>query len=118
MPYPFLADAVVVLHLAFIVFAVLGGFLVVRWRRAAWFHLPAATWAAGIALGNWGCPLTGLEKSLREAGGGATYAGGFIQHYLEPVLYPSGLTRPLQIGLGVIVVSVNLLAYGLARRRP
>jgi len=115
-----LADALVVVHLAFVVFVVAGGLLVLRWPRVAWVHLPAALWGAAIALGGYLCPLTPLENSLREAGGGAAYTTGFIEHYIVPVLYPGALTRPIQIGAGIVVVLLNALVYGIAfgLRRP
>jgi hypothetical protein len=113
MLYRFLADATVVLHLAFVVFVALGG-LVVLWRRyLALLHLPAAVWGMLIELGGWVCPLTPLENRLRLLGGEAGYEGGFVEHYLLPVLYPSGLTRSDQIWLGILVGLANLVVYGL-----
>jgi hypothetical protein len=113
-----LADAVVGLHLAFVLFVVLGGLLVLKWRRIAWIHLPAAAWGAWIELAGWICPLTPLENRLREAGGEAPYQGDFVERYLLPVLYPAGLGRGTQIALGGAVVAVNAVIYGrlLARR--
>lgn len=112
------ADAVIVLHLAFIVFVGLGGFAVLRWPRLAYAHLPAVAWGALIEFAGWYCPLTPLEKRLRELGGEAGYEGGFIAHYLLPMLYPQGLTRGAQITIGVLVVAVNAAIYArlLARR--
>jgi hypothetical protein len=122
MPYGTLADAVVVLHLGFVVFVLAGGFLALRWRWLVWLHLPAATWGAANELFGWSCPLTPLENALRAAAGGAPYAGGFVEHYLLPVLYPGGLTREIQIGLGFVVIALNAMAYGLllvrGRRAP
>ena len=106
-----LADAVLLLHFAFIAFAVLGGLLVWRWPRLAWLHLPAAAWAAGIAFLGRICPLTPLENRLREAGGEAGYDGSFIEHHLEALIYPGWLTRDIQVGLGAIVLAVNLACY-------
>ena len=112
------ADAVLVLHFAFIAFALLGGLLVVRWPRLAWLHLPAAAWAAGIAFLGGICPLTPLENRLRSAGGEAGYDGGFIEHYLEALIYPGWLTREIQVALGAIVIAINFFAYArLLRRR-
>ena len=88
-----LANIVVLVHLAFVAFVVVGGILALRWRRAAWVHIPAALWGAAIALGGWICPLTPLENWLREQGGGAGYSTGFIEHYVVPVLYTVALTR-------------------------
>lgn len=117
MSHGLLADAVLLLHLAFILFVVLGGFLAWRWPRLAWLHLPAAAWGALIEFGDWPCPLTPLENHLRALAGEAGYAGGFIEHYLLPLVYPEALTRELQIALGLGVVAINLAAYALGRRR-
>jgi hypothetical protein len=117
MLFRMLADFVVVLHLAFIVFAVLGGLLAFKWRRVVWFHLPAVTWAALIEFANWSCPLTPLENWLRRRSGETGYQSGFIEHYLLPALYPDALPRRLQITLGLLVLGVNLAVYwGLWRR--
>ena len=117
MPYRLLADLVVALHLVFVLFVVLGGVLVLRWPGVAWLHLPAAVWGVLIEFAGWICPLTPLEKALRGRAGGAGYPGGFIEHYLLPVLYPSGLTRAVQLALGVLVIGVNLLVYSQVARR-
>lgn len=109
-----LADLVVVVHLLFVVFVVLGGLLVIRWPRTAWVHLPAAVWGTLIEWRGWICPLTPLENWLRARAGGSGYEGGFIEHYLLPILYPRGLTRELQIGMAVGVVVVNAVVYGFA----
>ena len=114
-----LADLIVALHFGFVLFVVLGGFLVLRWWRVAWVHLPAAIWGAWIEFTGRLCPLTPLENHYRRLGGQAGYPGGFIEHYILPVLYPHGLTRGVQIALGVIVVTLNagLYAWALSRRR-
>ena len=111
MAYRLAADLVVLLHLAFVAFVTLGGFLVSWRRRVAWLHLPAATWGALIEFTGLICPLTPLEKWLRLRGGEDAYAGGFIQHYIVPVLYPPGLTRGGQIALGCLVVVLNAVLY-------
>ncbi|MBI3146675.1 MAG: DUF2784 domain-containing protein [Pseudogulbenkiania sp.] len=119
MIYRLLADAVVWLHLSFIVFALLGGWLVL-WRRWwAWWHLPAACWAFTIEMSGWICPLTPLENWLRGLGGAAGYRGGFVENYIVPLLYPAGLDRDIQLVLGALVVVVNLAVYGyvIYRRR-
>jgi hypothetical protein len=117
MVYHILADFVVGVHTLFVVFVVAGGLLALRWPRVAALHLPAAVWGTLIELQGWICPLTPLENSLREAAGGAGYQGGFIEHYLLPVLYPAALTRGVQLGLGVSVIAVNVLVYALVLRR-
>jgi len=112
------ADAVVVVHLLFIVFALLGGLLVWRWPWLVVLHLPAAAWGVLVELMRWPCPLTPLEQRLRVAAGEAGYSGGFIEHYVLPILYPAGLTPQIQIALGLFVLGLNLLIYaGLAKRR-
>ena len=117
MAYRLLADAVVLVHTAFVAFVVLGGFLAWRWSRIAWLHVPCAVWGAVIEYQGWICPLTPLENDLRRRAGLAGYAGGFVEHYVLPVLYPAGLTRPAQALLGTLVVIVNLIAYGVLLRR-
>ena len=111
MAWRLLADGVVVLHLAFVAFAVAGGLLVLRWRWVALAHLPALAWAAFVEFTGRICPLTPLENALREAGGAAGYAGGFVEHYLLPVLYPTDLTLALQRTLGTGLVVFNLTVY-------
>jgi hypothetical protein len=119
MLYRVLADVVVMTHLAFIVFAVLGGFLVFRWKRCAWIHVPAVAWAALITFAGWVCPLTPLENWLRERGGEIAYRSGFIDHYILPVIYPDAdfLTRRMQIILGLSLLFLNLGIYGRIVRR-
>ena len=114
-----LADAVVVFHLAFIAFAFAGGLLALRWRRVIAVHLPAVAWATLVEVMHWRCPLTPLENHFRRLGGQAGYAGGFVEHYIEPVVYPAGLTPTIQIfiGLGVLLVNVGVYAVILLRWR-
>jgi hypothetical protein len=115
------ADAVVLVHLAFIVFVVAGGVLVLRRPRLAWVHLPAVAWAAYAELTATLCPLTPLENALRRRAGEGGYHGGFVEHYLIPVIYPAGLTPVHQRWIGVTVVALNLAfylaAWACARRR-
>ncbi len=92
------ADAVVLVHLAFVVFVVVGGFLAIRWPRIAWLHVPAALWGAWAELTATICPLTPLENALRRRAGETGYEGGFIEHYLIPLLYPAGLTPGISAG--------------------
>ena len=105
------ADAVVVFHLAFIVFAFAGGLLVLRWRRVMALHLPAVAWATLVEVMHWRCPLTGWENYFRQRGGQAGYEGGFVEHYIEPVVYPSGLTPRIQVVIGCAVLAINLAVY-------
>lgn len=108
-----LADLVVVVHVAFVAFVVTGGLLVLRRPRLAWLHVPCALWGAWVELSGWICPLTPLEISLRRAAGQAGYTGGFLEHYVIPVLYPAGLTRGIQVVLGVAVLALNAGAYAV-----
>lgn len=112
-----LADILVLFHLAFVAFVVAGGVLVLRRPRWAWVHLPVAIWGAIVEFGGLVCPLTHMEVRLRILGGEAGYSGGFVEHYLLPVLYPSGLTRGHQLVLGFLVVVMNLAIYGWGWRR-
>lgn len=115
----FAADAVLLLHLAFILFVVGGALLVLRYSWFAWLHIPAATWGAWVELGNRVCPLTVLENELRQRAGQAGYSESFVEHYLVPVIYPSGLTRSAQLWLAAILVTINVVLYAawLLRRR-
>ena len=112
MTYRLLADSVLVLHLLFIVFVLLGGLLVLRWRWMAWLHLPAALWGAVVELTGSLCPLTDWEVGFRQAAGQAGYTESFVEHYLLPVIYPHGLTRDTQLVLAGIVIVVNVAIYG------
>ena len=117
MLYRLTADALVAIHLAFIVFVVVGGFLAWRWRWVLWLHVPAAAWGALIEFAGWICPLTPWEVALRRQAGEVGYAGGFIEHYLIPVIYPVGLTPTIQTVLGSVVIAVNAVAYAILVRR-
>ncbi len=117
MFYSLLADLTVLVHGAFVVFVVLGGLLVLWNVRWAWAHLPSAIWGAWVEFAGQICPLTPLENHLRHLAGERGYSGGFIEHYLEPLMYPAGLTREMQFVLGAVVIAINLIAYGLVVRR-
>jgi hypothetical protein len=111
MLYNSLADLIVVLHSLFVLFVMLGGFLVLWKSSVAWCHIPAVFWAASIEFFGWICPLTPLENMLREKGGAAGYDTGFVEHYIVPILYPASLTRQVQINFGIIVLSINIGLY-------
>jgi hypothetical protein len=113
MIYRLLADFVVIIHVGFVLFVVLGGFLLRRWPKLVYAHVPAAVWGVLIEIAGWVCPLTPLENSLRARGGQARYEGDFIEHYILPVLYPHGIHRITQLLLGVIALAINAVAYAL-----
>ena len=117
MTWRVLADLVVGLHLAFVVFVVLGGLLVLRWPSLVWVHLPVAIYGVLIEWVGWVCPLTPLENWLRMRAGGAGYTGGFVEHYILPLLYPGRLTDAVQLALGGVVVLVNVIVYWVVWRR-
>jgi hypothetical protein len=119
MLYNVFANGVLVLHAAFIVFVLLGGLLALRWSVLPLLHLPSVLWVILIELNGWICPLTPLENRLREAAGVQGYSGGFIEHYLLPLIYPPGLTPGLQAVFAAVVAGVNIAVYGLlwSRRR-
>jgi hypothetical protein len=125
MTYHILADSVLILHLAFAVFALVGALAVLKWRGLIWLHVPAALWAGMVMIGGWLCPLTPLEHWLRVKAGMAVEKLGFIEQYVTPLLYPTPLTRRHQMVLGTLVLAVNGLIYGWmawrfirTRRRP
>jgi len=119
MIWSLLADAVVILHFAFTLFTIFGGFLTWRWRWIAAVHLPAFAWGCWVEVSHSICPLTPLENHLRRLGGEAGYPGGFLAHYLVRVLYPPGLTWHIQWELAGLLLLINALAYAalLVRRR-
>jgi len=118
MAFSIAAAAVLLLHLAFVLFVVFGALLVARWPRLAWLHLPAAAWGFYIEASGRGCPLTALENLLRMRAGLAGYGTSFVEHYLLPLIYPGSLTRELQLALAAGVVGVNLVLYGWIVLRP
>lgn len=117
MIYQLLADFVFLTHVTFVLFVVFGGIVVWRAPKLAWLHLPAVAWGALIEFAGWICPLTPLEQSLRHLAGEKGYSGGFVEHYLLPLLYPEGLTRDVQIILGAFVLVINAAAYVIIIRR-
>src|SRR5262249_29945835 len=119
MIYRALADIVVLIHGAFVLFVVFGAVLVIAWPRVAWIHTPCAVWGVLIEFAGWICPLTPLENALRHRAGEAGYTGGFVEHYVLHALYPDAFTRQIQWALGGFVAIVNIAAYAyiLARLR-
>ena len=111
MLYQALADVVALTHLAFIVFALLGGLLALRWRWIPWVHLPAACWGVAVEFFGWFCPLTPIENALHRASGAAGYSGGFIERHLMPILYPAEFAREFQLFLASVLIGVNVAVY-------
>jgi hypothetical protein len=117
MIYQLAADFIVLLHFAFILFVVLGGFIVVHQRRVAWLHLPAVLWGMTVEFTGWMCPLTPWEQTLRIKAEQGSYRGDFIAHYLTSLIYPSGLTHRIQFILGLLVLIVNTGIYAWIVKR-
>jgi hypothetical protein len=113
MWYRLLANSVVIIHVGFVVFVLLGGFLAWRWQRIAWLHIPTALYGVTIEFVGWVCPLTPLENHFRGLAGQSGYTGGFVENYILPVLYPTDWTVSLRVILGTLVLFVNALAYGV-----
>lgn len=113
MLYRLLADLVVTIHFLFILFVVLGGLLVLKWKKLAWLHIPCVIWGVLIEFRSWVCPLTYVENYFRRLAGSSGYEGSFIDHYLIPLIYPHGLTPSIQFVLGSTVILTNLVIYGL-----
>jgi len=111
MFYRYAADAVLLLHLAFITFAVFGGLIAIWWRKILFIHLPAAAWGVFVEFTGRVCPLTSLENTLRIKSGIAGYSESFVEHYLLRIIYPEDLTREIQYFLGALVVIVNIVIY-------
>ena len=117
MIYRIAADAVVLVHFAFIVFVALGALLAVRWRWVPWLHIPALLWGVLVETTGRLCPLTDLENALRTKAGQSGYRDGFIEHYLLAIIYPEGLTRGIQLALALGVIAINLTIYGWLQHR-
>ena len=117
-----LADLVLLCHLAFILFVIFGGLLLWYSGKVIYLHIPAVVWGMSLEFFGWICPLTPLENRLRQMGTGSGYEEGFIAHYLMPVIYPDGLTRNIQIVLGILVLLINITVYSWyilhGRNRP
>lgn len=111
MAYNVAATSTALLHLGFILFVLFGGFLVLKWPRMMWLHLPAAVWGVLIEFAGWWCPLTKWENYFLTEAGRAGYSGGFVAHYIMPIIYPAGLTRGMEIAIGALVLAINLAIY-------
>ena len=118
MLYLVAANAIALIHLAFIIFVVMGGIAVLRWPWLMWIHLPAAIWGVMIEFAGWYCPLTTSENALLRRAGEAGYSNGFLEHYIFSIIYPTGLTRGMQVALGVLVLMINVAVYARLAQRP
>ncbi len=112
----YLADAIVISHLMFVMYAVFGGVLVLKWKYTVYLHVPALLWGIAVEVNGWICPLTPLENELRARAGLVGYAEGFVEHYILPVLYPVNLTRSDQWTLAAILILVNVVIYAVVIR--
>ncbi|NTW48607.1 MAG: DUF2784 domain-containing protein [Chlorobiales bacterium] len=112
-----LADSILLLHLTFILFVIFGGFLIIRKPAVIWLHVPAMMWGLAMTVLGWGCPLTHLEKWLRKAAGQNGYEGGFIEHYLAPLIYPGGMPHEAEPLSGVFVLLCNIAIYAFVFSR-
>jgi hypothetical protein len=111
MLYRIAADGLLLFHLLFILFVLFGGLLALKWRALIWAHLPAVAWGVTVEVLHLTCPLTQWENLMRQAAGQTGYGGGFIEHYVWPVIYPAGLTPSIQLALGSVVLAINVLVY-------
>jgi hypothetical protein len=109
--YKLAANALALIHFAFIAFVIFGGLLLLKWPKVMWLHVPAAVWGALIEFAGWYCPLTSMENAMLRRAGQSGYSDGFVAHYLFRVIYPAGLTRGLEIAIGVFVLVVNVSVY-------
>lgn len=112
MPYAFLASALVVFHFGFVLFVIFGAALLFRWPGLVWLHVPALAWGLYIEFSRGVCPLTPLENQWRAKAGQQGYDGGFIEHYMLPLIYPNGITPTIQMVLGIVLVVLNVALYG------
>ena len=113
MIYSFLADLLVVFHLVFILYVIAGALLIFTWPKTLWIHLPSCFWGMTVEFTGWICPLTPWEIQLRRLAGEEGFSRSFIEQYLIPMIYPSGLNREIQMLMGSIVLIVNLSLYTL-----
>lgn len=114
------AELALAIHFGFILFALFGGLLVLINRRWIWAHLPAVIWASIVNLASWTCPLTPIEQHYRQAAGQSGYSGGFVEHYIGPIVYPAGMPRELELLAAFSVVAWNVAVYAIVwfgRRR-
>ena len=106
------ANLTLIVHFAFILFVVFGALLFFVATKIVFIHIPAFIWGSYIELTHSICPLTYLENWFLHKANLTTYSEGFIQNYLVPIVYPTDLTKDLQIYLGITLIVVNIIIYG------
>ncbi len=114
MVFQVLADAALLFHFLFILFAIFGGLLVLVKKKVALLHVPVVLWSSAVNLASLTCPLTPIENFFRGAAGQSGYQGGFIEHYISPIVYPSGMPRELELFAGFSIVGWNVVVYAIA----
>lgn len=113
MIYRLLADVLVIVHLLFILFALFGAFMALRWRWLWLVHVPVVIWGVLVEVNHWICPLTPLEYWLRLKGGESGYQESFVEHYIVPIVYPTNLTETMQYWAAAVLIVINVFAYAL-----
>ena len=114
--YELFANLTLIIHLNFILFVIFGGLLYFKFSKIIYIHVPALLWGIYMELTNSICPLTYLENWFLNKSGLTTYPDDFMRNYLFPIIYPKGLTADIQIYLGIILIAINILIYGLIIR--
>lgn len=117
MVYRLLADLILILHFCFVLFAIFGGLLVLRWRWVWKLHLPALGWSFLVQYFVWICPLTNWENYFRRLGGEAGYESGFVEYFISAILYPGIITPQTHLLLAIALITFNLLVYAFLFRR-
>lgn len=113
MFYKILADFILIFHLLFILFVLLGGLLAFKKPKVIWLHIPVFIWGVLISIFRWVCPLTPLETYLRLNAGQEGYEGGFISHYIIPIIYPDDFGPVMGMYYAIIVIACNVIIYSL-----
>lgn len=101
----------ILFHMAFVAFAVLGGVLLLRYPALWPWHLPVLVWALLVEVMQWPCPLTACENTLRRKAGMPTYSAGFVEHYLLASLFRGSRRTQFEIMLSIAVFVMNISLY-------
>ena len=112
-----LARAVASIHIAYVVFVLIGSLLVLRWPSLMWIHLIAVIWAIATMSLDLGCPLTPWEKTFWRRGGQEPYEEGFLQHHVLRRRFPPEKSRQYHtmIGIGVLILNAIVYTFILSR---